>query len=342
MVCIPRWKPVGDDADWQRLRQTRSPSSTNSFRLGYLLLLVACLIACAACGSKVQVTVKVVDDNNQPVPNAKVVVMGLNTQKEGKTDKDGIFPAKLRNATGQLDFVVRKEGFYTIGWYSYYFTGHTNGQWQPWNPVVELQLRKRGDPRPMVVKHVEEEMPVLDRPVGYDLLKSDWVKPYGHGETSDFLFEARRWSNGPDNVNGWLRLKFLNPGDGLATVKLFWRNDYGLKLAAIAPPNGYRSQWWWSVGSADGPPGKAWIPETNMDQDANYYLRVRTRTGINGEWERGLYGKIYRGISLGLWTYRTNVTIDFLYYLNPDGTRNTEWDVRSNLCPNPGDVGGRP
>ena len=153
-----------------------------------LALLALCAWLCAGCGSKVQVTVKVVDDNRQPVPGARVVVMGLKTQKEGKTDKDGIFPARLRNITGQLDFVVQKEGFYTIGWYSYYFTGQSNGQWQPWNPVVELQLRKHGKPAPMVVKSLEGlRVPAKGRPFGYDLLLGDWVAPPGAGSGSRLL-----------------------------------------------------------------------------------------------------------------------------------------------------------
>jgi hypothetical protein len=314
-----------------------------SRRVGYVLLVTFCSWLLAGCGSRVHVTVKVVDDDNRPVPDAKVVVMGYNTQAEGKTDKDGFFPARLRNITGQLDFVVRKEGFYTIGWHSYYFTVQTNGQWQPWNATVNLQLRKRGKPVPMVVKQVHEQIPALETPVGYDLLNADWVKPYGRGETSDFVLEAKRRSDGSGNVNGWLQLRFSNPEDGLIPVRLPWRSDYGLQLPAIAPQSGYDGKWLWVVGNDERLPNVVgFIPETNMDQDANYYFRVRTHRAGNGGIVGGMYGKIYRGISLGLWNYRTNVTVNFLYYLNPDGTRNTEFDMRSNLCPNPGDAGGKP
>jgi hypothetical protein len=64
-----------------------------------------------------------------------------------------------------------------------------------------------------------------------------------------------------------------------------------------------------------------------------------------------MYGKIYWGIRYAVGDTNINIGagktnpmpwLHFLYYLNPDGTRNTEWDVRSNLCANPGDVGGRP
>jgi hypothetical protein len=343
LVCVPRWKPVVDDADWQRPRQTRSPSSTDSFRLGYLLLLVACLGACAACGSKVQVTVKVVDDSNQPVPNAKVVVMGLNTEKEGKTDKDGIFPARLRNVTGQLDFVVQKEGFYTISWFSYYFTGQTNRHWQPWNPIVQLQLRKRGKPVQMIVKQVDDrDIPAVNRAVGYDLLIGDWVEPGGKGKTEDFAIEVLKPLVVSRGEFMRLRLTFSNPGDGLVLKRLFWRDDYGLRLNAMAPDNGYSNHWEWQACSGSPVPNLGWNVLKNGDQDVNFYFRVRTQTNQQGQIVSAMYGKIYEGFQFGSATYPERMPLHFLYYLNSSGTRNTEWDVRSNLCPNPGDVGGRP
>jgi hypothetical protein len=55
-----------------------------------------------------------------------------------------------------------------------------------------------------------------------------------------------------------------------------------------------------------------------------------------------MYGKIYYGVQFGVWENRPDFSLKLLYYLNPDGTRNTEFDMRSNLCPNPGDAGGKP
>lgn len=312
--------------------------------LGFLFTTLLVLGLSASCRpeypprSMAQLTLRLVDDTGQPVPQAKVAVVGFHVAAEGKTDKSGCFLATLRTVSGEVDLEASKEGYYSINRHTYLFTGETNGQFYPSNPLIELQFHKIEKPVPMVVKHVEEEIPVVDQPVGYDLLKSDWVKPYGHGETPDLIFEAKRSSEGSDDVNGWLRLTFSDPADGLFPVRLFWRNDYELKLAAIAPTNGYRSKWWWAIGKSDEPKGEGWIAETNMDQDANYYLRVRSQTGRNGEM-RALYGKIYRGISLELWAYRTNVTVKFDYYLNPDGTRNTEFDTGRNLCPHPGTYG---
>jgi hypothetical protein len=288
-------------------------------------LLVFSGTGCFPGEHKAQLTVRVTDDEGKPVADAMVAVLGFNRERKGRTDRDGRFTATLRNGMSGVDIVVDKRGYYSINRHVFDFVGgQTNGCWQPWNPEVNLALRKKGQPVSMVEKQVEEELPILEQPVGYDLLRSDWVAPYGRGKVSDFIFEAKRWSHGSNDVNGWLRLRFSNPKDGLIPVRLHWRNEYGLRLSAMAPDGDYKGKWWWPVGQREKPLDEGWLEEANMDQDANYYFRVRTNGEATGSRTSGLYGKIYRGISIGFWTYRTNVTVKFEYYLNPDGTRNIE------------------
>jgi hypothetical protein len=292
----------------------------------------------------VQVTVKVVDDDNQPVPDAKVVVMGYSTKEEGNTDGSGFFPARLRNVTGQLDFVVRKEGFYTIGWVSYYFMGQTNGWWEPRNPIVELQLRRRGDPVPMVVKCLKgSSVPGKGQPFGFDLLAGDWVSPNGGGRVSDFVFTVNGTVIDRYNFTSRLTVECSNVGDGLIQRRVHRRDDYGLRLPAIAPADGYSNRWeFFGDGKLNPATGQCELTE-NTTEDDNYYLRVRTKRNEKGEITSAMYGKIYHPIGFEPgFQNPSQPTLSILYYLNPDGTRNTEFDTRSNLCPNPGDAGGKP
>ena len=318
----------------------------------YALMAGLCLgLCCGGCVPKAKVTVRIVDDNNQPISDAIVAVNGFNDKRQGGTDKDGCFTAKLRGVTGQLDLNVKKQGFYTIWWYSYFFKTHTNNQWIPWNPTIELQLHKIGKPVPMVVKNVEDYLPVLDSPVGYDLSVGDWVAPYGKGAINDFIFKADRQLVNDWTYSGTLSLNFSAPADGLILHRLWYRDDYELRLGAQAPLGGYSNQWAFVVRSSPNPTNGLRYDYRSFSEDDNYYFRVRSQTNASGEIISARYGKIYRGIhyavgdtNINYVAGRTNPMpwVRFDYYLNPDGTRNTEFDTRSNLCPNPGTIGGKP
>jgi len=113
-------------------------------------------------------------------------------------------------------------------------------------------------------------------------------------------------------------------------------------LAAMAPEVGYAGTWEWRLRpEMDQDPTNVQA-DLNYDQDANYYFRVRSERGEDGKLANAMYGKIYYGVQFGVWEDQTNFNLKLLYYLNPDGTRNTEFDARSNLCAKPGDYGGQP
>jgi hypothetical protein len=314
-------------------------------KLDRALMVALCFgLCCGGCVPKAKVTVRIVDDNNQPIQDATVAVNGFKKKREGETDKDGCFIATLHGVTGQLDLNVKKQGFYTIWWYSYFFKTHTNNQWVPWNPTIELQLHKIGKPVPMVVKSVKGlSIPVKGQPVGYDLMVGDWVAPYGGGQTNDFIFFAESNIADKNDFDSHLLLTFSNPGDGLILHRLFWRDDYEMRLAAFAPADGYSNRWDFVLNAKFNPATEHREVVSTATQDDNYYFRVRTKQDEKGNVVSALYGKIYDGVSFdpGFW-HEGLPGISFTYYLNPDGTRNTEFDTRSNLCSNPGTAGGKP
>jgi len=110
----------------------------------------------------------------------------------------------------------------------------------------------------------------------------------------------------------------------------------------LAPEGGYSNQWEWQA--CDGEPSEVdgWNVLKNGDEDASFYFRIRSKTNQQGQVVSALYGKVYGGVRFGSATYSDKMPLHFLYYLNPDGTRNTEFDTRSNLCANPGLGGGQP
>jgi hypothetical protein len=268
----------------------------------------------------------VVDDADNPVEGALVAVLGLTREREGKTDKQGKFTATVRNATSRIEVVVRKNGFYSIGRHIFEFTGgYHNDRWEPWSPTIELQLRKKGNPESMLEKDIQAlRVPVNDQPAGYDLELADWVPPHGHGEVSDFILRAHSEMTNDQEYVSTLLLTFSNPHDGLINRPIHWRNDYGLMLPAIAPENGYSNRCEFVLNVHLNPVSRYRETVSNSSQDDNYYIRVRTKVAADGRIQSATYGKVHRGILHRPEYPSGKISVSFYYYLNTNGTRNTE------------------
>ena len=95
----------------------------------------------------------------------------------------------------------------------------------------------------------------------------------------------------------------------------------------IAPEQGYADVWRYR---------RTVLPKIeervglDVDRDQVVFFRVRTKQAQDGKIIRALYGKIYGGIISDIGA-KKNISIRFTYYLNPDGTRNMEYDPEENL-----------
>ena len=76
------------------------------------------------------------------------------------------------------------------------------------------------------------------------------------------------------------------------------------------------------------------------DKSRCYCFRVRSKFDDKGNLVDAYYGKVYGDFKIHA---HINIGLDivkFLYYLNPTpNDRNLEWDMKNNLCPNPGRIG---
>jgi hypothetical protein len=271
------------------------------------------------------VTVRVIDDTGRPVEGAFVAVLGAKREREGKTSREGLFAATLRTTNGKLEIVAKKDGYYSISRHIFDFTGRLDDRWQPWDSTIELQLRKKGKPVAMLEKDVQAiQMPVTNQPVGFDLEVADWVPPYGHGKIADFIFLARSAMTNDEEYTSSLLLAFSNPLDGLINKPIHWRNDYGLTLPAIAPEDGYSNRWEFILNVHLHPAPRYRETVSNSSQDDNFYVRVRTKVGVDGRIQSATYGKIHGGIVHRPKYPSGIIAVTFYYYLNTNGTRNTE------------------
>jgi hypothetical protein len=286
-------------------------------------MIIAC--GCIQSGPRAQLTVRVVDDTGRPLEGAFVAVLGARQEREGTTDQQGSFAATLRTVIGKVEIVAKKEGYYSISRHIFDFTGEVDDRWQPWDSTIELQLRKKGKPVAMLEKDVQAlQVPVNDQPVGFDLELADWVPPHGQGKISDFIFLARSAMTNDQKYTSSLLLTFSNPLDGLIIRPIHWRNDYGLTLSAMAPENGYSNRWEFILNVHLHPPPRYRETVSNSSQDDNFYFRVRTKVAADGRIRSATYGKIHGGIFHRPEYPSGKISVGFYYYLNTNGTRNTE------------------
>ena len=80
----------------------------------------------------------------------------------------------------------------------------------------------------------------------------------------------------------------------------------------------------------------------SKDPNRCYTFRIRSRRNEKGELVEAYYGKIYGDFEFEGDDKKGLIGVKFLYYLNPTSLdRNLEWDMKNNLCPNPGELGMR-
>ena len=280
-----------------------------------------------------KISIKVIDEERTPVAKAEVGI-GFEVMSTKYFGNETVPVAGETNGVGEftgsalgdrsLGFTVKKAGYYqTTGTYS--FKEAVADRWRPWNPTLEVVLRKVGAPVPMYARQVRAEIPVVDEPIGFDLIVSDWVAPHGKGTTADFIFTLnRRWIDKKD-FDARLRLTFSNPGDGIQAVEESLLYGSELKLPRTAPEEGYEPQF---VTSISRVPGRAIQNEAR--ENRSHLYRVRTVLDEKRRLVSALYGKLRGDIRLDPINSET-AAIRFTYYLNPDGTRNLESDPKQSL-----------
>jgi len=274
---------------------------------------------------RTKITIKVVDEEGKPVHAATVSatfeVLGGNNRWTvvSITNKSGL-AALSKSSTGNLGFSVEKEGYYTSGG-AWHGVRHSFGKWEPWNPEIGVVLRKILKPVPMYARSTQMSkmrIPVVDKPVGFDLIKFDWVAPYGHGKYSDFIFKLERKFIADNNFDCKLHISFSNKYDGIQEVTNYYSNSV-FKMPRLAPEDGYKNSLsHWRTYDKDS------------FADSRYYI-FRIRSDVeNGKLIRAMYGKVHGDIRFDPRGSNT-ASIIFDYYVNPDYSHNLEFEPKRNL-----------
>ena len=232
------------------------------------------------------------------------------------------------------------------------------GVWQPDNLVATIRLQRVEHPIPLSVKRVrladfEKGIFKEKGPNGilqFDLMKGDWLPPHGNGvradltidslktitgSVRDFNFQTRKW----DDVSFYdFRQKISVPSndcltavnvDPFAGIKIRFGSDLGhgtdiVRQMGLRKRIDKRNKWHYNRYE-------------DYDEGRCYTFRIRSRHDENGKLVEAYYGKIYGDFEF---QYNEDLGITevcFTYYLNPVSLdKNLEWDMKTNLCPDPG------
>lgn len=339
------------------------------------VLYVMCLLPQVVCSDMAKIKVLVIDDVTQePLPG--IVVRGgfemdngwLAWSKTSRpnedfkvTDQQGMCRVQGQTNCGEAGACARKVpvGYYRLesGVGFSFDRKDFLGVWQPDNLVATIRLQRVEHPIPLFVKRVGDH--INRSKVGhvdgtntlfrYDLVLGDYLPPDGHGEVSDLVVESRLTSLTTTNLyrQTMVFYDFTNtmsfPGDGNGMVSLMTRETDGIRLR-VAPVEGYERASDIHCGNRKKViPPNIWDDSyTECDPNRCYYFRIRSRYDENGNLVGGYYGKIYGDFEIGCRLRYGGCSVEFLYYLNPTPLdRNLEWDMKTNLCPNPGNIGER-
>jgi len=281
--------------------------------------------------NQAKITIKVIDESGAPVQNANVRIrFQVNTQQKNvgidlPTNSDGIVSGTAAT-NGHVGFRVIKSGYYE-SWSSYDFKNKAVLRWEPWNPEVSIVLRKIENPVPMYARDTREStliVPVVGTDVGFDLIMYDWVKPYGHGKVADIICNLHVRRTAWDDFEYNMKISFPGQFNGIQSIEEDLLHGSELKLPRFAPEDGYKKEVKSfidrkSVGAS----------KSSFNENMHYVFRIRSEVE-KGKLKRAMYGKIVGDIHVGTKKEGT-AYVYFKYYLNPDYTRNLEFDPMRNL-----------
>ncbi len=286
------------------------------------LILFAASISMAMGGvPQAKMTVKVIDsETGKPVSNATVRTRFLvkshwNEADEYLEQKQQLKEKGFCILQGEDDSFGHGGGVTGNGYYKSSFkvpyTGKNKvlNRWEPWNPMIEVKMRKIKNPVPMVHKKIKSlDISVWDKPIGFDLEKGDWVAPHGKGICSDFFVSMYRRFKNPSDFDAVAKITFFNNEDGVQLYKIpkdFQLSNY--KFPYKAPRQNYQKELVLERHATAVTTKTSFDPATDM-----YLFRVRTQKDASGKIISACYGRIDQRIEIG-W----GDVLDFEYHFNP-------------------------
>ena len=174
-------------------------------------------------GCKSMLTLKILDDEGNPISGVPIHVHPMLNWKHlnsfsSCTDKNGIACLKHSDANSYV-ISITKVGYYdiygTIQFFSHHYVCVDGDKWIPWNPQIEMILKKR---RLGVMLNSFKSWETLPRvcptntDIPFDFIACDFLPPFGSGIMTNAFFNIVQLRE-PDVENGSVtKLTFVNGG----------------------------------------------------------------------------------------------------------------------------------
>lgn len=338
-----------------------------------ILVIVVMVVNPWLIADMIRFSVLAVDaDNGTPVPKAEIkawfkVDIGWNAWSEPTPI---VTDSRITDALGRCDMRGHSNAGHVScsvvkpprGYYQSYVgaldfkTKAINGVWLPDNLVMTSSLQRIKTPIPLSVCRVRKRgifndggIDATNAVLHYDFMVGDWLPPHGKGVCTDMVVRSRLSLAELVKRRGHLPPRqFFDfahavgfPGIGNGISPRIVPPTAGIKLR-VAPDSGYEPSTVIHAGERKLVVGPNAFSEPYSESNENrcYFFRIRSMFNGKGELVKAYYGKIYDDFKFE-GNAKTGLSgIDFFYYLNPTSLdRNLEWDMKNNLCQNPGELG---
>ncbi len=291
-----------------------------------------------------RITVVVKDEGGEIAKGAKVRLRFANGNDfsdgfhdfAGEVDEEGKFSGEAIGQ-GWVKVEVEKRGYYVsrkdVGSdFSQPERIRRTGKFEPWNPTVELILKKIVNPIPMLVKSAGDVPPVLGKGLEWDMIEGDWLPPHGEGRQADVVLNFEGGYTDSRNYSGKMEISFVNGDDGLIAIQELSGEESALKFPRMAPEEGYHQKKYLSSLIKKGRSYEI-IPKED-DKPKGYFIRLRSERNEEGKLTAAYYGKIVGDFSLVAPSWDTNPQFWYVSYMNMTSLdRNLEFDPSKNLVP---------
>lgn len=295
-----------------------------------------------SCTNAHEIGVHVIDEERKPIDNAEVMISfmrpvnGTSRVFRGVTGSDGRFSARETITIGAF-VKVEKTGYYS---------SIMDNEFAAKNYQVDVVMRRKVAPVPLVVRDLELAIPKNAKKIGVDLEVGDWVAPFGKGAVADFEVEfSNSFSGYRYEGEDWDRIRSAKVNEELSEERL--RYVYGRwdAVATIAAPgemgfvvketdlNRYCELTMPHEAPDAGYEAKLELQDSTYDEGMMAFdmppLFLRSRVEVrDGKVVRANYAKIPDGINLD-----ARGGLRFTYYFNPrENDRNLEFDPKQNLA----------